>query len=355
MTVTFAMPIAPTSRSVEDTGELIDLGLDIVTAVAHPHHARLTTRVGGGIRAEVRVTAYVDAQRVAHSRSPILAGKEVTVRAVRRGLIIVVVLGVLIVGSVTAWVRFHRTIQVPGCTVTASPDPSSGTPAVFTLTPQQADNAATIAAVGGRLGMPAHAVTVALATALQESKLRNLPGGDRDSLGLFQQRPSQGWGTSAQILDPVYAATAFYARLSAQPGWAQLSVTEAAQLVQRSAAPLAYAQWESEARAAASALTGQSSAALSCHSVTVGAPSTDLVAIAESELGTAVLSGPHPTAQGWAMGTWLVAHAARVGVDQVTFDGRTWTAVSGAWSQPGVADGVLSLHRSTGSPSAGPQ
>jgi hypothetical protein len=344
MTVPFAMPIAPTSRSVEDTGELINLGLAIGTAAAHPGGRRHPRR---GARHRL-----VDARRVAHSRSPILTGKEVTVRALRRGLIIVVVLGVLIVGSVTAWVHFHRAIQVPGCTVT---DPSSGTPAVFTLTPQQADYAATIAAVGGRLGMPAHAVTVALATALQESKLRNLPGGDRDSLGLFQQRPSQGWGTSAQILDPVYAATAFYTRLSAQPGWAQLSVTEAAQLVQRSAAPLAYAQWESEARAAASALTGQSSAALSCHSVTVGAPSTDLVAIAESELGTAVLSGPHPTAQGWAMGTWLVAHAARVGVDQVTFDGRTWTAVSGAWSQPGVADGVLSLHRATGSPSAGPQ
>jgi hypothetical protein len=269
-------------------------------------------------------------------------------------LIAVVVIAVLITGSVTAWIHFHPAIQVPGCTVAASPDPSSGTSAEFTLTPEQADNAATIAAVGGRLSMPPHAVTVALATALQESKLRNLPGGDRDSLGLFQQRPSQGWGTPAQILDPVYAATAFYTRLKAQPDWAQLSVTEAAQLVQRSGAPDAYAQWESEARAAASALTGQTSAALSCHGVTVGAPSTDLVAIAKSELGTAILSGPHPTAQGWAIGTWLVAHAARVGVDQVTFDGRTWTAATGSWSPPGVADGVLSLHRATGSPSAGP-
>jgi hypothetical protein len=268
-------------------------------------------------------------------------------------LIAVVVIAVLITGSVI-WTHLHPPIQVPGCTVAASPDPSSGTSEEFTLTPEQADNAATIAAVGGRLGMPAHAVTVALATALQESKLRNLPGGDRDSLGLFQQRPSQGWGTSTQIMDPVYAATAFYTRLKALPGWAQLSVTEAAQLVQRSAAPDAYAQWESEARAAASALTGQTSAALSCHGVTVGAPSTDLVAIAESELGTAILSGPHPTAQGWAIGTWLVAHAARVGIDQVTFDGRTWTAATGSWSPPGVADGVLSLHRATGSPSAGP-
>jgi cell wall-associated NlpC family hydrolase len=85
---------------------------------------------------------------------------------------------------------------------------------------------------------------VALATALQESGLRNLTYGDRDSLGLFQQRPSQGWGTAAQILDPVYASTRFYEALQAVSGWQSLTVAQAAQAVQRSAVPDAYATWE---------------------------------------------------------------------------------------------------------------
>jgi hypothetical protein len=201
--------------------------------------------------------------------------------------------------------------------------------------------------------MPAHAVTVAIATALQESKLRNLPGGDRDSLGLFQQRPSQGWGTTAQILDPVYSATAFYSKLKEQPHWNDVSVTEAAQLVQRSGAPLAYAQWEAEARATAAALTGEIAAGLICHDVTIGAPAADLVALAQSELGTAGLSGSHSTAQGWAFSTWLVAHAVRVGVSEVTFDGQTWTATSAAWSKTGIGDGKLSLRRAADTPKAG--
>src|SRR3954447_7046263 len=98
----------------------------------------------------------------------------------------------------------------------------------------QAASATTIAAVGVQLGLPPHAVTVALATALQESKLRNLAGGDRDSLGLFQQRPSQGWGTPDQILDPVYSATAFYNALLKVKNWDSLPVNDAAQKVQRS-------------------------------------------------------------------------------------------------------------------------
>jgi hypothetical protein len=84
---------------------------------------------------------------------------------------------------------------------------------------------------------------------MQESGLRNLDFGDRDSLGLFQQRPSQGWGTPAQILDPTYAATKFYQKLIAVPGWRQLPLTVAAQRVQVSAYPDAYAKWEPDARA----------------------------------------------------------------------------------------------------------
>jgi hypothetical protein len=138
---------------------------------------------------------------------------------------------------------------------------------------------------------------------------------------------------------------AFYERLRSEPGWTGLSVTEAAQLVQRSATPDAYAKWEPEARAAASALTGEWAGALSCHSLTIPASSTALVPAALAELGTAELSGAHVHARGWAIGSWLVAHASRLGVDRVTFDGRTWTARSGTWSRTGPADGRLTLHR----------
>ena len=275
-------------------------------------------------------------------------------RGIRRGLIAIIVLAVVTAGVVTVWnlTRSHVS-AAPGCLVTAPSSTAPGSVATFTFTPEQAGNAATIAGVGTRLGMPDHAVTVALATALQESKLRNLPGGDRDSLGLFQQRPSQGWGTTQQILDPIYAATAFYTSLAARPNWQTLSVTEAAQQVQRSAAPDAYAQWEDTARAAAAALTGQSPAALSCHDLGASPPTADLIDTANAELGTAVLSGAHPTARGWAISSWLVAHATGLGIDQVTFDGQTWTMASGTWSSAGTSNGILSLHRATVPTSSG--
>jgi hypothetical protein len=94
------------------------------------------------------------------------------------------------------------------------------------------------------LGAPPRAWVIALATAMQESTLRNIPYGDRDSEGLFQQRPSQGWGTQAQVTDPVYATTQFIQRLLAVPGWDAMALTDAAQIVQRSAFPDAYRKWE---------------------------------------------------------------------------------------------------------------
>ncbi|MEV1011580.1 C40 family peptidase [Streptomyces sp. NPDC049881] len=109
---------------------------------------------------------------------------------------------------------------------------------------EQIPNAVTITATGVELGMPPRGQVVALATALQESGLRNLPYGDRDSVGLYQQRPSQGWGSVEQILDPVYAATRFYNALADVAGWESMTVTQAAQAVQRSAFPDAYAKWE---------------------------------------------------------------------------------------------------------------
>ncbi|WP_186781600.1 MULTISPECIES: C40 family peptidase [unclassified Streptomyces] len=109
---------------------------------------------------------------------------------------------------------------------------------------EQVPNAKTIQATGVAMNIPARGQVVALATALQESGLRNLTYGDRDSLGLFQQRPSMGWGTAKEILDPVHASTKFYEGLRKVSGWQSLSVTQAAQAVQKSGFPDAYAKWE---------------------------------------------------------------------------------------------------------------
>jgi cell wall-associated NlpC family hydrolase len=111
-----------------------------------------------------------------------------------------------------------------------------------------------VTAPGSKAPLPPRAWVIALATAMQESTLVNVNHGDRDSLGLFQQRPSQGWGTPAQIMNPTYAATTFYRRLVQVPNWQHIPVTEAAQAVQRSAFPNAYARWEPLADALVQAL-----------------------------------------------------------------------------------------------------
>jgi hypothetical protein len=131
------------------------------------------------------------------------------------------------------------------------PAPLAGGQAALPLTPARAANAQLITQQALRLHMGIRSAVIAVATAMQESTLENLNYGDRDSLGLFQQRPSAGWGTPAEITNPVYAADAFLHALAAyqaaDPGWATQPLYEAAQGVQRSAFPYAYAQWESQA------------------------------------------------------------------------------------------------------------
>jgi hypothetical protein len=152
----------------------------------------------------------------------------------------------------------------------AAPEPAAacsvqlGGAAVDQLTAEQVANARIIVGVGLQLRMPERAVVIAVATAQQESTLRNLPYGDRDSLGLFQQRPSAGWGTRQQILDPEYAATRFYAALADVPGWQTLPLTVAAQAVQRSAFPNAYARWEPLATHVVASFTRGDTTPLSC-------------------------------------------------------------------------------------------
>ncbi|WP_317620049.1 hypothetical protein [Streptomyces sp. CBMA156] len=133
-----------------------------------------------------------------------------------------------------------------------------------TLELPQAANAATIAAVARSRALPDRATTISLATAMQESKLRNLAGGDRDSIGLFQQRPSMGWGTPAQIADPVYATNKFLDGLVKVPGYTRMPLTDAAQTVQKSGYPQAYAKHETKATLLTSALAGREPASFSC-------------------------------------------------------------------------------------------
>jgi hypothetical protein len=235
------------------------------------------------------------------------------------------------------------------------------------VSPEQAGNAAIIAAVAVHRNLPGRAATIGIATAMQESKLVNLSGGDRDSLGLFQQRPSQGWGTPQQIRDPVYATNAFYDVLVKVEGYQNLPITKAAQTVQRSAFPSAYAEHEPEARILASALTGYSPAGLSCilPGVSSVAPQAAnaggltpraqaVVRAASSETGRAggaepgspaavrfLLPGRTATTDAWALAQWAVARAQALDVVSVETDGkrwerdrpdRTWSAATGAAS-----------------------
>lgn len=129
----------------------------------------------------------------------------------------------------------------------AAREPGGGPPAIGRFDAEQTGNARTITAVGIQAGVPLRGWIIAVATAIQESGLRNLPGGDRDSIGLFQQRPSQGWGTPEQLRDPTYQAGKFYTKLLTVPGWQHMTLADAAQAVQVSAYPHAYAQHEADA------------------------------------------------------------------------------------------------------------
>lgn len=249
-----------------------------------------------------------------------------------------------------------------------------------TLSTEQAENAALIAGIGMRRGLPARAVSIALATAYQESKIVNIDYGDRDSLGLFQQRPSMGWGTPAQVTDPVYATNAFYDALEKIDGYREMRITEAAQAVQRSGFPEAYEDHAADARALASALTGYSPAEFSCvvrhrgvEEVSSQLNRAGLTRRAaavrrdiEAVFGRQSLGGFAPGGvseghmdgsahydgraidvfyrpvneanlrRGWAMAHYLVAQADRLQIQTIIYDGKIWTA--GARSEQGWRD-----------------
>ncbi|MFI2710122.1 hypothetical protein ACH495_08330 [Micromonospora sp. NPDC018662] len=126
-----------------------------------------------------------------------------------------------------------------------------GEQSTISLNGEQTANAKAIIAATKKAGLPERAAVISIATSLQESKLENLghlgDRNDHDSLGLFQQRPSSGWGTPEQITDPEYSTLAFLKGLKQVDGWQDMPLTKAAQTVQVSAYPDAYAQWEKQA------------------------------------------------------------------------------------------------------------
>ncbi len=246
----------------------------------------------------------------------------------------------------------------PDCTVPGDPANPSAAPDLD-LTAIELQHASTINAVGLSKGVPDRARIIALAAAFQESGLRNRPDGDRDSVGLFQQRPSQGWGTVEQILDPVYASGKFYDALLEVPGWQDMSLTAAAQAVQISAFPDAYAKWEPQATTLARALSGSVPVELSCRdgadAATAKTPDRAAVAgssaaspalsavlsAASAELGgvsvmsvsddgrTAIVRVAVPTlgddAAARALAAWAVGHGAGMNVTAVAAVDQRWT------------------------------
>lgn len=236
----------------------------------------------------------------------------------------------------------------------------------------QAENASIIAGTAERRGLPARAVSIAIATAYQESKLENIDHGDRDSVGLFQQRPSQGWGSVEEILDPYYATNAFYDALVKVDGYQDMEITEAAQAVQRSAFPDAYADHEADGRAIASAMAGYSQEGFWCvvdahdeepekvNGAGLTPRAADVlrsVTRTFGELPTGGFqpggvtdghmegsahydgraidfffrpAGPERRREGWALAHYLVANADALAINTVIFDDRIWTAGSRA-------------------------
>jgi hypothetical protein len=206
--------------------------------------------------------------------------------------------------------------------------------------------------------LPKKAAVLVLAAGLQESKLTNLGGGDRDSVGVLQQRPSQKWGSvpggpntlaarAHRLQDVGFATTAFLDYLVRHvPGWRAMSIGAAVQSVQISADPSgeSYAQHEVEARALADALLGVKPAAITCDysEPTDVASANDVAALASEQLGintpTAVdnrtvrVPGAH-----WQTVAWFVAYGDRLGLERVAYDGKVWTRTDG-WTSADATD-----------------
>jgi hypothetical protein len=255
----------------------------------------------------------------------------------RSGVFLFVAVVAVVAGvTVAVWRGTGPLPDPPGCRATVAGR-------TVNLQVDQAENASLIAAIGVRRGLPARAVSIALATAYQESKIRNLTHGDRDSIGIFQQRPSQGWGTAKQISDEYYAINKFYDALEKIDGYKTMRITEAAQKVQRSGFPEAYEAHAPDARALASALTGYSpggtftcvadepkghgTASSTSAALTKAYGGLDIARTgSRQDFTVRVAAGQDGKRAGWSVASYLLAHTERLNVAAVSFDGLAWRA-----------------------------
>jgi len=265
----------------------------------------------------------------------------VPTKAARRGLRPAALLLIIVLAAGAVYLAFQHGTSVlnpTGCQAGAGQS-------AISLDPEQAAIAATIAGVAHHQAMPRRAVVVAYAAAMQESKLQNLSYGDLDSVGVFQQRPSEGWGPARKLLNPVYASTKFFQALASVPGYQRQPVYRAAQAVQHSADGYAYSQYQREAALLAADFTGRSAHAVWCWP-DGGDPARANLAAARRALTatfgpvgsqqlTAPLDAPSllvPATHaqlGWAVAAWLVTHAASYGIHQVSYAGLRWRAAAG--------------------------
>ena len=242
----------------------------------------------------------------------------------------VTVVVALIVGAVVIWSGVTKT-PLPiedRCEATVNGHTTS-------IDPEQARNAAIIAGVSVKLGLTPRASSIALTTAYQESGIRNLDYGHADSLGLFQQRPSKGWGTKEQVMDPWYSSTTFYKAMVKIKNWQTKNIGDVAQAVQRSAYPDAYDKHVDNARALASALTGQTPASFSCVVKAPGTPDPAGMGdfLTKTLGGTAtvtttsasVLVTTKAARQAWAVAELAIANVGVYGLSSVQLGSSTWT------------------------------
>jgi hypothetical protein len=222
----------------------------------------------------------------------------------------------------------------------------------YQVDPEQASVAATMvgAVTKYRITLPERAVVLVLGAALQESKLTNIPPGegDRDSVGVLQQRPSQGWGggKASTLTDVGEATKEFLDALMKVPNWQKLPLAEAVQDVQISADGSAYAKHEPEAKALTDALLGNKAAGISCSfgKPTKVATTVKVAAQVRSELGitTPAAAGQTVRVPGarWQTVAWFVANADRLGIEKVAYNGKLWTRSDG-WKSAGASGAVV--------------
>lgn len=285
-------------------------------------------------------------------------------------IVIAALLGGAAYGGYRLYQHFQVALITPGCQAGTG---ASAIPLDF----EQAADAATVADVAVYDHLPSQALAIAYATAIQESKLENPSYGTSDSVGIFQQRPSQGWGSASELENPVYATQAFFvtgpSALTKIRGYASMSVSQAAQEVQRSADGSAYQQWAAEGQALAADYTTTPGAVTCWYNPATpngsqgagqGATATlnlsEAAAKLEGTFGspradgvvtgvTLASSGKSEifdvtTAGGWAVANWLVTNASSFGITKVTYDGYQWNAslTETSWQRvPGGTTGSI--------------